>query len=219
MKKKLRHLVPKIRRHKHKGEEAASTSEIAAPRITNETVAERREEVLSTARKYIYPLQHSKHRVVFITTTLFVTAFISFSAYCVISLYKLQTTSTFMYRVTQVVPFPVAREGSHFISYENYLFELRHYMHYYETEQKLSFSSESGRQQLDSYKQRALEKVDDDARIKEIAKAKGITVSDAEVDEQIKRMDPAIDEDTATSQFTLVPPASWDKVCRILDLN
>src|SRR5665811_1430574 len=34
------------------------------PRITNETVAEHREAVLSGARKYIYPLQHSKRRIV-----------------------------------------------------------------------------------------------------------------------------------------------------------
>ena len=156
------------------------------PRITNETVASHREEVLSGARKYIYPLQHSKHRVVFITTTLFVLAVVSFTSYCVISLYKLQSTSTFMYRVTQVIPFPIAREGSHFIAYENYLFELRHYMHYYETEQKLSFSSDSGRQQLNSYKQRAFDKIDADARIKQIAKEKGITVSDGEVDDQIE---------------------------------
>jgi len=34
------------------------------PRITNETIAEHREEVLSSARKYIYPLQHSLQRIV-----------------------------------------------------------------------------------------------------------------------------------------------------------
>ena len=156
------------------------------PRITNETVASHREEVLSGARKYIYPLQHSKHKVVMITTSLFIVAVLSFFSYCVIALYKLQSTSTFIYRVTQVIPFPVAREGSHFIAYENYLFELRHYMHYYENEQKLSFKSESGKQQLESYKQRALNKVDDDARVKELAKQKNISVSDAEVDEQIE---------------------------------
>lgn len=155
------------------------------PRITNETVATHREEVLSGARKYIYPLQHSKHKVVFITTSLFIAAVLGFATYCVVSLYKLQSTSTFIYRVTQVIPFPIAREGSHFIAYENYLFELRHYMHYYETEQKVNFTSESGRQQLTSYKQRAMQKVDDDARVKQVAKEKGISISDAEVDEQI----------------------------------
>ena len=132
------------------------------PRITNETVAEHREEVLSGARKYIYPLQHSKHKIVIITTTLFVAVFLSFTTYCVVSLYKLQDTSTFLYRVTQVVPFPIARSGRHFVSYESYLFELRHYMHYYETQQKIGFDTESGKQQLDDYKRRSLDKVIND---------------------------------------------------------
>lgn len=181
MKNKLKDL--RANRKAKKAQKAEEADRL--PRITNETVATHREEVLSGARKYIYPLQHSKHKVVFITTTLFITAVVGFASYCVVSLYRLQSTSTFIYRVTQVIPFPIAREGAHFISYENYLFELRHYMHYYETEQKLSFSSESGKQQLNSYKQRALQKIDDDARIKQIAKEKAITVSDAEVDDQI----------------------------------
>ena len=48
------------------------------PRITNETVTEHREEVLSTARKYIYPLQHSKHRVVLISTSILSAAVVVF---------------------------------------------------------------------------------------------------------------------------------------------
>jgi len=181
MKNKIKQLREKrLAKKQQKAEEADRL-----PRITNETVATHREEVLSGARKYIYPLQHSKHKVVTITTALFITAVLAFTTYCVVALYKVQSTSTFVYRVTQVLPFPIAREGSRFIAYENYLFELRHYMHYYENEQKLSFKTESGKQQLDSYKKRALDKVDADARIKQIAKEKFISVSDAEVDDQI----------------------------------
>src|SRR5947207_5990262 len=40
------------------------------PQITNETIAEHREDVLSGARKYIYPLAHSNHRIVVITSVL-----------------------------------------------------------------------------------------------------------------------------------------------------
>lgn len=156
------------------------------PRITNETVASHREEVLSGARKYIYPLQHSKHKVVIITTSLFIAAVLGFATYCVVGLYKLQSTSTFLYRVTQIIPVPVARSGSNFISYESYLFELRHYMHYYETQQKLSFKTDSGKQQLADYKKRALEKVTNDSLIKQIAKQKNINVTDAEIDSQIE---------------------------------
>lgn len=155
------------------------------PRITNETVAEHREKVLSSARKYIYPLQHSKHKIVIISTTLFISAVVAFFTYSVVALYRLQSTSTFVYRVTQVLPFPVARAGSNFVAYENYLFELRHYMHYYETQQKLDFNSLSGKQQLADFKRRALDEVVNAAYIKELAAKNHISVSDKEVNDQI----------------------------------
>src|SRR2546423_961097 len=63
-------------------EERVTEALQGVPRITNETVAEHREEVLSSARKYIYPLQHSKHRVVRISISLFIAVIILFFAYC-----------------------------------------------------------------------------------------------------------------------------------------
>jgi hypothetical protein len=157
----------------------------SAPRITNDTVAAHREEVLSSARKYIYPLQHSKHRIVLVTTTLIIAGFIGLMSYCLIALYKLDSTSSFLYRVTQVVPFPVAKAGSDFVSYENYLFELRHYMYFYENQQKLDFNSEAGKQQLTQYKKQALQKVINDAYIKELAQKQKVSVSDREVEDEI----------------------------------
>ncbi|MCA9337304.1 peptidylprolyl isomerase [Candidatus Saccharibacteria bacterium] len=156
------------------------------PRITNKTVEEHRDEVLSSAKKYIYPLQHSKHKIVLISVSIFIATLIAFFTYCTLALYKFQGSSTFLYKVTQVIPFPVARIGGDFVAYENYLFELRRYMHYYETQQQLDLNSESGQQQLDDFKKRALEKVINFAYIKELAKQNNITVSDQEVETQIE---------------------------------
>src|SRR3990167_6945850 len=58
------------------------------PRITSESIAEHREEVLSGARKYIYPLQHSKHRVVVITSVIATITLVVFAVYCSLGLYK-----------------------------------------------------------------------------------------------------------------------------------
>ncbi|MDB5185923.1 MAG: Peptidylprolyl isomerase [Candidatus Saccharibacteria bacterium] len=155
------------------------------PRITNETIAAHREEVLSSARKYIYPLQHSKHRIVLISTTLFITMIVVFFTYCTLALYKFQSTSTFLYRVTQVIPFPVARVGSDFVSYESYLFELRHYIHYYETQLKTDFTDPKNQEQLNEFKKRALDKVINDAYVKQLAKHNDVSVPDQEVNNQI----------------------------------
>lgn len=161
------------------------TSELAT-RVTNETLLVHREEVLKGARKYIYPLQHSKHRLVTISITLFIIGVISFFSYCVFALYKAKSSSDFIYKVTKVVPFPVARIGSNFVAYENYLFEIKHYTHYYRSQQSLDFNTEAGKQQLAEFKKRALEKVINDAYIREIAITKNISVSNKELDEAIQ---------------------------------
>ena len=155
------------------------------PRITNETVTEHREEVLSTARKYIYPLQHSKHSVVLVSTSLLTIAVVLFFVYCGFSLYRFQTYSSFIYDVTKVVPFPIAKAGPNYVDYENYLFELRHYVHYYQTQQKIDFSTTAGQQQLASFKKQALQTVINDAYIKELAKKYNVSVSDSEVNDEI----------------------------------
>jgi parvulin-like peptidyl-prolyl isomerase len=111
------HLKPKS----NKEEELTPLEDV--PRITNETIAVHREEVLKGARKYIYPLQHSKHRIIMLTSWILVAAVGTFLVYSVLALYKLNQYNTFLYRTTQVVPFPIARVGDNFVAYENYLKE------------------------------------------------------------------------------------------------
>lgn len=178
---------PKIRRFRRKNKvtPVVAPESGLAPRITTETIAAHREEVIGSARKYIYPLQHSKHRIILITSSLLIAGVIGFFGYCTLALYKLQSTSSFLYRVSQVVPFPAARAGGSFVSYESYLFEVRHYTHYYESQLKLDFRTEEGEQQLAAFKKQALDKVVNDAYIKKLAKKYHVTVSDQQVNDQI----------------------------------
>lgn len=183
VRKKLQRALKRVQKP---DEATVLTNAVAnAPRITNETVAEHREEVLKKARKHIIPLAHSKHQVVLLTTGLFIAAVIAFFTYVTLALYKFQQSSTFLYRVTQVIPFPVAKTGDSFVAYENYLFELRHYTHYYESQQKLDFENAQGKQQLEEFQKQARQKVVDDALVRQLAKKHSVTVSDKEVNEQI----------------------------------
>ena len=156
------------------------------PRITNETVAEHREEVLGSARKFIYPLQHSKKRIVLISGSIFAAVIVGSFVYIMLALYSFQSTSTLVYRITQVLPFPVAKAGSDYVSYESYLFELRHYMHYYETQQKVDFNAEAGKKQLETYRKQALDQVVTDAYVKQLAAKNDISVSNNEVTDAIE---------------------------------
>ena len=155
------------------------------PRITNETVAEHREEMLSSARKFIYPLTHSRQRIVKVSVTLAVVGLVVFIGYVLTALYKVQSSGTFIYGVTRVLPLPVAKAGDSWVSYESYLFELRHLKHYYETQQEVDFKTDSGRAQLQDFKKQAMDTVVSDAYVKQLASDKKISVSNAEVDEAV----------------------------------
>ena len=188
MKHKIKQLLskrPPLLRRKAAPEATLEEAIHNIPRITNETVAEHREEVLSSARKYIYPLQHSFRRIVSISVSMFAILVIGFFTYCGLALYKFHSTSTFIYRVTQVIPFPVAKAGSSYVSYENYLFELRHYIHYYQTQQKIDFKSTAGKQQLAAFRKVALQTVINEAYIKQLAAQHHVSVSSQEVNNEV----------------------------------
>lgn len=166
-------------------EEKVSDALENVPRITNETVGEHREEMLADARKFIYPLQHSKHHVVRISIGLLALVLVLFFTACGLALYKFQSTSGFIYDVTRVVPFPVAKTGSHWVSYESYLFELRRNMHYYHTQQQTDFATRDGQTQLKRLKQQALGQVVQDAYVKQVAAQNGVSVSNQAVDDEL----------------------------------
>jgi hypothetical protein len=181
--------VPKLPKRPVKSTEQKVDDALAGvPRITNETLTEHREEVLSSARKYIYPLQHSKHRVVKISLSLFALVIVGFFAVTGLELYKLQTTSGFFYDVTSIVPFPAAKAGHSWVSYDSYLFELRRNIHYYQTQQQATFKSKDGKAQLQHLKQEAMNQVIQDAYVKQLAKEHGVSVSNKIVNAEINTL-------------------------------
>jgi hypothetical protein len=188
--RQVRNVIPTVpgRFKRVKGEKRIQEAFENIPRITNETVAEHREDVLRGARKYKYPLQHSKHKIVITSVAILVLAIVGFFVYIGLELYKFQSSSSFMYRVTQVLPFPVARAGSHFVAYENYLFELRRYEHYYQAQQRVNFGDKNGKRQLDSYKPQALNQVVEAAYVKQLAAKNHVRVTPAEIGLQLQAL-------------------------------
>lgn len=157
----------------------------SAPNITNETISKHREDILGTARKFIYPLQHSKHRFVRLSVAIFSVVVLGFFVYCGVELYVMQSTDVFIYRVTEVIPFPVAKEGGRWISYYSYLFELRRNMHYYITQQQANFSTKDGKNQLNSLKKQAMQRVIQDAYVSDLANKNNISVNSSDIDKSI----------------------------------
>lgn len=161
-----------------------SGSQISHPTaVTNKTLEQHREEVLSGARRFIYPLQHSKYKIAWYSLIIIGIVAAALLIVTSLMLYRWQNTSDFAYRITQVVPFPVARVEGEFVSYEDYLFELRHNVHYLVEQEQVDFNENPS--QLIGTRQEALNKVKEAVILEQTARENGITVSEEEIDQQI----------------------------------
>ncbi len=154
--------------------------------INDKNLSKHRESVLSGARKFIYPLNHSRHRLIRNSIGLFLAAAVIFIVFCVLELYLFQSTSGFIYTVSDVIPFPIAKVDSRWVSYHSYLFELRRNMHYYQSQQGINFSSPNEAAQLKNLKQIAMNKVIDDAIVGKLAYQYHISVTTNQVNNEIK---------------------------------
>lgn len=157
----------------------------SVPRITNDNLEKHRKEVLKGGRKLVYPIIHTPRRIVFLSSVVALASALIFMSYTVLRLYRFNDYSSFVHRVTEVIPFPVAKVGSSFVGYEDYLFELRRYVHYYESQQGVDFSTSEGQSNLDQQRRIALQAVIDNAYIKKLARQNNIVVEPQEVDAEI----------------------------------
>ena len=158
------------------------------PRITNETVAEQREIVLEGGKRFKYPLQHSKYKVVIISVALILLLLISFLTSSWMILYRRGSTSDYAYRISRIVPFPVAKVDGRYVSFEDYLFDLRSTVHFLRTQPQegVDIDSEEGAELLKDQKRRTLDKIKLDALAIKLADENGIKITDEEVDAQVR---------------------------------
>lgn len=91
------------------------------PKTEREKVEERREEVLAHGRKFKYPLQYAKHRLMINTVIVALVALILMVVAGWAMLFKFQDTGDMIYRVTQVLPIPVAEVEGTKVRYSDYL--------------------------------------------------------------------------------------------------
>src|SRR5664279_4449004 len=97
----MKRLVNRAKKLVSRNKEEIATS---VPRITNETIAEHREHIIKKGRRYKYPVQYTKNRIVFVSAIILVALLLGMAATTWYRLYKAHDTSTFFYRVTQLIP-------------------------------------------------------------------------------------------------------------------
>lgn len=158
-----------------------------AGRITNDTLAEHREKVLAGGRKFKYPVQYARHKLVVNAIIISVTALVLLVGLGWYLLYAAQNTGEFMYRVTKVIPVPVATVDGEQVRYSDYLMKYRSAEHYLVEKEQVDIRTEDGKNQLLFIKEQAMNDAVADAYARKLARELNIEVTDADFEAFLKQ--------------------------------
>jgi len=175
----MKKLIAKFKRQK--------PTEDKPSRITNETVAEHREQILAGGRKFKYPVQYAKHKLVLNSLLIGLAAVAILVVFCWYLLYHAQVNTKFMYRLTQLVPVPVANVDGENVRYSEYLKKYRSDIFSLVQQEQINLKSADGKRQSEYYKRKELDSAIKEAYVNKLAREKRITVSRTEIDDFITR--------------------------------
>jgi len=191
----MKKLLNKIRR-KPTAEETS--------RITTETIAAHRERILAGGRRFKYPVQYARHKLVINAIIITVATLLILVGVGYWQLYSAQNTSDFIYRVTRVLPLPVAVIDGQPVRYSDYLMKYRSSIHYLQDKERVNLKTEDGKRQSDFVKQQAMEDALADAYAIKLAKENNVTVSAAELETYLKQQRSSSDGDVSEATYDAV---------------
>ncbi|OGL22680.1 hypothetical protein A2707_05210 [Candidatus Saccharibacteria bacterium RIFCSPHIGHO2_01_FULL_45_15] len=171
--------LPRLKRKKQADQKPA--------RITNETVAEHRERILAGGRRFKYPVQYARHRLVFNTILISIGALVLIVLFVWWQLYPQQNSSTFFYRITKVVPLPVAVVDGESVAYSNYLVAYRSQIHYLQVKEGLNTDNADSKKQLEYQQRRSIDNAISDAYAAKVAREQNISITTKQVDDALNQ--------------------------------
>lgn len=152
-----------------------------------ERVEERREEVLSKGRKFKYPLQYAKYRIVTLTILISLVAVMLFGGFLYLSLYKWQSTDSVLYRLTQLVPLPVASVDGERVRYSDYLMIYKSTITPIEQQQGKLGNDKDASSMMNHYKRMSLTEAENYAYALKLATEYHLTVDKDEIDRALDK--------------------------------
>ncbi len=152
-----------------------------------EKVEERREEVLARGRKFKYPLQWTKHRVVVNTILIAVVTLAILVTSGWMALYQFGDTSEMLFRVTKILPVPAASIDGESVRFSDYLMFYRSGITAVERQDGQSVTEGDIDVLRAQYKRIALDSAEEYTYAMKLAKELDITVTDEEVQDEFNR--------------------------------
>lgn len=196
LKRIMKKLVSKILRKKD--------TPVGPSRITNDTVAEHRERILAGGRRFKYPVQYARHKLVFNTIIISIVALLVIVGVGYWQIYPAQNTSEFVYRVTKVLPLPVAYVDGEPVPYSDYLMKYLSSVHYLEQKEQVSLKTDDGKRRVEYIKQSAMDDAIADAYARKLANKLHITVSDTELETYLKSQRQSSDGEVSQQTYDAV---------------
>jgi hypothetical protein cdiviTM7_03053 len=161
----------------------SNVQETQVAKITNTTLEEQRKEILNKGKKFKYPVQYSKNRLVGNALIIALVILITGSGLLWYQLYKAQNTGEFIYRFTTVIPFPVANVDGENALYRDYLMEYRANMQIANAKKDEIESANNVKALSVLNKNKAMKNAIANAYAQKKAREMGISVSEKEIDE------------------------------------
>ena len=161
----------------------SNTQETQIAKITNTTLEEQRKEILNKGKKFKYPVQYSKNRLVGNALIIALVILITGSGLLWYQLYKAQNTGEFIYRFTTVIPFPVANVDGENALYRDYLMEYRANMQIANTKKDEIEGANNVKALSVLNKNKAMKNAIANAYAQKKAREMGISISEKEIDE------------------------------------
>ena len=161
----------------------SNAQETQVAKITNTTLEEQRKEILNKGKKFKYPVQYSKNRLVGNALIIALVILITGSGLLWYQLYQAQNTGEFIYRFTTVIPFPVANVDGENALYRDYLMEYRANMQIANAKKDEIESANNVKALSVLNKNKAMKNAIANAYAQKKAREMGISVSEKEIDE------------------------------------
>ncbi len=154
--------------------------------ITQQNIEESRERIISKGRKFKYPFQYAKHKLMFNAVLIGIVAVGIFALVGWFQLYIAQDTSEVMYRFTRSIGLSVAKVDGIKVRFSDYLMLYRSSLASVERQQGVFDDSDASRQQKEYYKRQALNAAEDYSFAMAKLDGVGKSVTEAEIDEIIE---------------------------------
>ena len=152
-----------------------------------EQVEERREEVLAKGRKFKYPFQWTRHRIVINTILIALAVFAVIFVGGWLALYRIGMTDELLFNITKVLPLSVATVDEENVRFSDYLMFYRSSMTSIERQSGSQFDESSYEELRAEYKRSALTEAEKYAYATKLARELDIAVSTEEVTAEFNR--------------------------------